>query len=185
MTTTALTRKEIGLHWIVAIGVMGMIGMGLYMTTSEAFGLMPLHESIGAVLFIFILWRTGARLIQGWPERLGNDPRWQRHLALAVHWILIVGTVLMPVSGLTHAIAAGEGFAVFGVELVAVNLDGSGNVHAINAQLSTLGETLHLVGAYVLIAGIVLHIAGALKHHLIDRDGTLRRMLGGTASSLG
>ena len=178
MTTTSLTRKEIALHWIVGIGVMGMLGLGLYMSTFEVRGLMPLHKSIGTVLFVFILWRTCARLIQGWPEKLGNDPKWQRDMALIVHWVLIIGTVLMPVSGMMSSIGGGRGLAVFGVELIAANLDGSGKPQAINAQVSDLGGTLHVVSAYVLIAGIVLHIAGALKHHFIDGDGTLRRMLG-------
>ena len=76
--------------------------------------------------------------------------------------------------------AGGHGFGVFGLELFAPNPDPNNpeNVLALNQTLAQLGHTLHLWFGYIMIAAISLHIIGAVKHHVVDKDGTLRRMLG-------
>jgi cytochrome b561 len=71
----------------------------------------------------------------------------------------------------------GHGISVFGLDLVASNYDKvSGDAVALNENIASLGHTLHDSLTSVLIALIVLHVAGALKHHIIDKDQTIKRM---------
>ncbi len=74
----------------------------------------------------------------------------------------------------------GQGVAVFGLELFARNPDPADpqKVIALDKGLAEFIGTVHFLVGYLLIVCVGLHVAGALKHHLIDRDGTLRRMLG-------
>ena len=178
MSRHTLTKTEISLHWIVALGVLCMLGMGLYMVNTRTFSLMPTHKSIGTLLLLVILWRAGLRLSRGWPTNIATGRAWEHRLATWVHWLLLIGTLLMPISGLITSLAGGRGLSIFGLPLVAANLGPNGKAVALNAGLSDFAGNLHGLAAYLLIAAIALHVAGALKHHLIDRDDTLRRMLG-------
>jgi cytochrome b561 len=86
----------------------------------------------------------------------------------------------MPISGFMLTAMGGHGVPFFGGELIARNPDPANpqEVVALNATLAEVGHALHGWGGYLIIGAVVLHVVGALKHHLIDRDGTLRRMLG-------
>ena len=93
--------------------------------------------------------------------------------------MLIVGTVLMPVSGMLYSGLGGWGIKVFGWVMVAGNKNpATGQTEPIHAGLAELGEFTHEWLGYVLVVVIILHLAGALKHHLFDKDRTLVRMLG-------
>ncbi len=178
MSTTPLTRTEISLHWIVGLGMIAVIAMGLYMTRTEQFALYGLHKSLGMLLFIFILWRAVLRLRMGWPQEVSSGTRMEHGLARVVHWVLILGTIAMPLSGMLDAYMSGRGLTLFGLDLVAANLGDTGRPIAINESLAELGELIHILAAKIVIAAILLHVVGAIKHHIINKDGTLRRMLG-------
>ncbi|OAD20956.1 cytochrome b561, partial [Candidatus Thiomargarita nelsonii] len=93
---------------------------------------------------------------------------------------LIIGTVLIPISGFMMSAMGGHGVDLFGLELVAHNANPMNppEVIPLNASLAQIGHTLHYWAGYILIAAVVLHVIGAFKHHIIDKDGTLQRMLG-------
>jgi cytochrome b561 len=100
-----------------------------------------------------------------------------------IHWVSIIGTIAMPLSGMLDAYMSGRGLNVFGLNLVAANLGDTGRAVAISRNLAELGEVIHVQAANVVtaaIAAIALHVVGALKHHIIDKDNTLRRMAGRT-----
>lgn len=78
------------------------------------------------------------------------------------------------------SVMSGHGASLFGLELIARN-PGSANpveVIALNGVLAAVAHQIHSLAGDILIVGVVLHIAGAYKHPLVDKDGTLRRMLG-------
>lgn len=177
MSTSSLTRTEISLHWIVGLGMIAVIAMGLYMTRAENFALYGVHKSLGIILFGFILWRAVLRLRKGWPEDVSSGNRMEHGVARVIHWVLILGTIAMPLSGILDAYMSGRGLSIFGLDLLAANLGDTGRGIAINKNLAEFGEIIHLVAAKIVIAAIILHVAGAFKHHIIDKDGTLRRML--------
>ncbi|WP_225879666.1 cytochrome b [Abyssogena phaseoliformis symbiont] len=100
--------------------------------------------------------------------------------AKIIHWMLIIGTVMMPISGMLMSGSGGHGLSVFGLELLAINPDewNPGKAIPLSKSLAGLGNTLHGLGGKIMIFSITLHIIGALKHHFIDKDSTLHRMLG-------
>lgn len=179
-TKTKLSRTTIFLHWLLAIMVIIMLGVGVTMTEAEIYSLYPWHKSFGQLVFLIVLVQVIRRWKNGWPEPVSTYSLVERVLARGVHYLLLVGVLLMPVFGFLMSALGGNGVAFFGVQLVARNPDPANlsKVIPLNGPLADLLHTAHGVLGYLLILAVVLHILGALKHHLIDKDGTLRRMLG-------
>lgn len=179
-TQTALSKQTIVLHWIVAIGMIVMLAVGVYMEENKAYELYPLHKSFGVLIVVFVLWRIYWRAKNGWPTPVRQYRPVEIKLSKIVHWLLIVGTILMPISGMMMSGLGGHGIPLFGLELVARNPDPAdpSKVIALNETLAQAGKAMHGLGGNILIAAVLLHIAGALKHHMIDKDNTLKRMIG-------
>ena len=173
-----LSPLSITLHWTVGVLVIGMLALGLIMESFEIFFLYTVHKSIGIILFAVIIWRVWWRALNGWPAPLSEHPRWQRTLARAAHWVLLIGALLMPLSGIVMTLFGGRGLAVFGIPLLAANLDAAGKAIAYSEASAHFAHTVHAIGGKALIAVITLHTAAALWHHFIQHDNTLRRMLG-------
>lgn len=179
-TKEHLSRQTIFLHWTVALGMIGILASGVYMDEFDDYAVYPWHKSFGVLILGFVLWRVVWRWKNGWPEPVRQYDFVESLLASVVHWMLIVGTVLMPISGILMSGFGGYGVPFFGYELIGANPnpDNPSEVIAYSELLSEMGEELHEFGANLLILAIGLHIAGALKHHIIDKDNTLKRMLG-------
>ncbi len=180
MTKEKLSKTTISLHWIVAFAMLVIMAMGIYMHETETFALYPIHKSLGFVALFVILARIAWRMKEGWPEDASDSAEWQKKAARAVHWILITGTALFPVSGLMMSVAGGNGLAVFGMELIArnPNPDNPAKALPLNETLAGLGHVVHNALVPIMVLAIVLHILGAVKHHLVDKDVTVSRMLG-------
>ena len=173
------------LHWLTALLVLTAIPLGWFANqlpydTSEevarkAFAF-SLHKTVGVATFFVGVTRILWALTQARPAPLHPDRRAETWLAGLVHWLLYGSLVLVPLTGWIHH-AASEGFAPiwwpFGQDLLLVPKD---------EALSAAFAGLHIVTKWVLIGAIGLHVAGALKHHVVDRDGTLRRMLPGDST---
>ena len=168
------------LHWIVGLTIIGLLASGVYMTEAGVHALYPWHKAIGFIVLFFVLARVVWRIKNGWPTPIGNNTKFMRGVASVIHWVLILCTVLMPVSGLIGSVIGGHGLSVFGLEVFAPNfsVDDPEKTLPINYELSKAGAMVHFYLGYVLIAAVILHILGALKHHIIDNDSTLKRMLG-------
>lgn len=179
-TKNKLSHLTIALHWIVGLGVIAILAVGFYMETTKAFALYPLHKSFGALIFFFVIARVIWRVMNGWPVPLKDDNKVELLVAKLVHWVLIVGTVLMPISGMVMSAAGGRGVYMFGIELFASNPDvaNPGKVIALNEALAGSAHSAHGTIAWVMVVAIVLHIAGAIKHHHVYKNETLLRMKG-------
>ena len=179
------SKVTIILHWAVALTMIGLLCSGLYMSKTEAWALYPIHKSIGVLIVLLVVPRVLWRIKNGWPKPAGNYSHLENVLAKVVHWVLIIGTVLMPVSGMIMSGLGGHGISVFGLELMANNPDlaNPGQVIPLNGSLASIGHETHEILANLLLASLTLHIIGALKHHVLDKDGTLRRMMGKTISA--
>ncbi len=177
---TKLSCVTVALHWVVGITMIVMLAVGLYMTDFEAYALYPIHKSVGMIVFVIILARVVWRIKQGWPEAASQYKSWEHRLSKIVHWALIIATVLMPVSGMLMSGLGGYGLAVFGLEFLAAtpNPDEAGKMIPINGSIAGAAHETHEIIANVLLLSVLLHVAGALKHHVLDKDGTLKRMLG-------
>ncbi|WP_323770028.1 cytochrome b/b6 domain-containing protein [Antarctobacter sp.] len=170
------------LHWLTAFGILGMIPLGViandlpYDTADQLADkawLFSLHKTVGVALFFIALARILWALIQTKPEPLHPERRAETFAAETVHWLLYGSLVAVPLSGWVHH-AATAGFAP-----IWWPLGQSLPLVPESETLAGIASGLHWVFAWVLVASLVLHIAGAVKHHVIDRDATLRRMLPG------
>ncbi len=166
------------LHWTVALGVIALTTVGLYMTLNEVWPLYIYHKSFAVLLFPIILLRVIWRLKHGWPAPVGHYSLIEQRLAKMTHWLLLILMLLMPISGMIYSGASGHGFGVFGFELFPHQLSEAGEAIAYSESWRNFGQTAHHYLGYLMIAIIFLHLLGALKHHLIDKDETLNRMLG-------
>ena len=175
-----LSTTTVVLHWIVGLSVLGLLTVGIYMDQTHTYALYPLHKSFGVLIFFLIVARVVWRIKNGWPEPVGEYPKAEQLLAKIVHYVLLVGIVLMPISGFLMSAVGGSGVEFFGLEWVARNPDPANPSETVshNSTVSGVAHEMHGIIAYTLIVAIGLHIAGALKHHIVDKDGTLRRMLG-------
>lgn len=179
-TKDKLSLTTRSLHWIIAVCFIALTAVGIYMANTETHSLYSLHKSIGIILFVVILLRVGWRIKQGWPTPAGEYQKIEQLLAKVTHWILLLGTIAMPITGMLYSGMSGHGFGIFGWTIVKGNDDpeSPGEVIPYNELLSAVGEQTHEIIGYTLAVAIVLHIAGACKHHLLDKDRTLLRMLG-------
>lgn len=176
LTKPSLSGTTKLLHIVVALFMITLLTVGIYMSNTETYSLYPIHKSFGAIVLLLALARIFWRVKKGWPTPLGKASKLQLAVAKLVHWLLITATVLYPISGLMMSIAGGHGLSVFGLELVAMNFDAAGEVIAINGTIAGIGHEIHGLLVPVVITAIVLHVAGALKHHVIDKDDTITRM---------
>lgn len=169
-------------HWLTALLIVTLIPLGIYANglpyeTSEELTrkawFFSLHKTMGVTVFFVALARIIWAVSQPKPALLHADRKIESLAAETVHWLLYGSLMLVPLSGWIHH-AATTGFAPiwwpFGQDLPLVPISDS-------VAAATAG--LHIVFERVLVFSIFLHVAGALKHHLIDRDATLRRMLPG------
>lgn len=173
-THSKFTFTTVSLHWIIAIVMIAMLGFGLYLESlprsPEKGELIGLHKSVGALLLILAVARIYWRFLNKFPKPISDLTNWQKTLANVAHWFLILGTVFMPVSGIMMSVGAGFGLSVFGFEVFA-----RGDKIEL---LNQVGHIIHGLGGKLLIAFVLLHIAGAVKHQMIEKDGTISRMLG-------
>lgn len=160
-------------HWITALIILGNGVFGLCMDLAanpmQKINWLALHKSIGltvlALLLLRLLWRAVDKRPQEDPA-----PKWQQLAAHGVHLVLYVLIAAIPLSGWWLNSVAGKPLQFF----KQFNLP---NIAAANDELRHLAHATHEYLFWLLIALLVLHVGGALKHHLMDHDNTLRRML--------
>ena len=176
-TNTASTYGTVtkAFHWLTALLILTVIPLGL-IAEDLAFDaplkvpLFSAHKTLGVIIFFVALARILWALTQTKPGDLHPDRRLETLVAHIVHWLLYVALVVVPLSGWLHH-AATSGFAPIWLPI--------GQSLPFIPQSETLAEIfsgLHWVWSKILIASILLHIAGALKHQIIDKDATLTRM---------
>ena len=161
------------LHWVMAILLIGMLALGLYMAglpiSLEKLKLYGWHKEYGMLVLMLVVLRLAWRLATISPS-LDGLPLFERVGARAVHGAFYFFMFAMPMTGWLITSAAGLSVSFFGLfiipTIIAPNHD----------QLALLGE-IHTWLGYGLIATIILHVAAACKHHFIDKDDILRRML--------
>lgn len=164
------------LHWLVALTVIGLAILGLWMVEltyySPYYRVAPFwHKSIGLALFGVLVFRVLWRLFNVRPAHLPTHKRWEVRLASAVHGLLYLLLFVIVVSGYLISTAKGQGISFFDwFEVPAL-------VSGLPQQEDNAG-VVHFWAAMSVLALVALHALAALKHHVIDRDDTLRRMLG-------
>lgn len=159
-------------HWVIAVLILGLIPVGLGMAQMEnsplKFEIYAMHKSFGLlVLFLGVL-RLLWRFFSPAPEHLETHKPWEVPLAAAAHFWLYICIIGMPLTGWLMSSAAEFPVPFFGAQLP--------HIIGKDENLAGLFGQAHEVLAYTLLFVLALHMAGALKHHVIDKDETLQRM---------
>ncbi len=174
---------SIALHWLVALLVIGQWGLGLVMgefvkDLELKFDLFQLHKSIGFLIFVLVILRLIWRLVQPVPELPATMKPFERRLSHLSHWGFYIILLLMPVAGWVSAATSKivVPTRIFGLFTLP-------NPLGPNPALHEFAEEAHELLAWLLLALLLLHVAAAIKHHVIDKDELLTRMLPGLVRS--
>lgn len=172
------TTTAIALHWLLAIGILAALALGLYMSSLP---LSPLrlklinwHKWLGVTILVLsaarLLWRLGHRPPPDLPA-----PAWQQRAAHLTHLALYALFFAVPLAGWAYSSAAGFPIVWFGVLPLP-------DFVAPDKEFSKTLKEVHEVLSYALAALVALHVAAALKHQLIDHDGLIGRMWPGAGT---
>lgn len=177
-TTARYTATAMVLHWVLGLSLVGLFAFGLYMTglpfSPTRLKYFNWHKWAGMTILLLtaarLLWRATHRPPE-LPEAITRGmPGWQRVAHHGVHHLLYALFFAIPLVGWMYSSAAGFPIVLFG-QIPLPDLVGK------SPELAEALKPWHGWLAYALAALVVLHIAAALKHQLIDRDGLLQRML--------
>ncbi len=162
------------LHWLTAALVIGQIGLIAAHEAADGPAsreFLNLHKSVGLSILVLTLVRLGWRLANPAIPLPETTPRWQKLAARTTHVLFYVFLIAMPLVGWSASSAAGREIVWFGLfEWPLLPIGGGRDV------ARDLME-VHELAAKLLIALVVLHVLGALKHHFVDRDNVLHRMI--------
>ena len=172
-TAPGYTRTAIALHWLAAALIVGNLALGVSMVELP---LSPLklrlfgwHKWIGITVFLV----ASARLVWRYsnpPPPPVAMPEWQRRAAVATHAALYVLMLLIPLSGWIYSSSTG-------VSVVYLGLVPLPDLVPKDKALAAILKAVHVTLNLGLVALVVVHVGAALKHHLVDRDAVLPRML--------
>ena len=165
------------LHWAVALLIVVLIPLGWYMVELDYYDpwandSLELHKGLGMVVLvlapIMIVWQ---HIGQASPAVIARK-RWEVVAAKIAHYLLYALMLVVPATGYVISTSAGAGVSIFGLFVIPAVLSKS-------EPLRDLAIEVHYYVAYAGVALIAFHVVGALKHHFVNRDDTLRRMLRG------
>lgn len=195
MNSSRYTKTAVLLHWLIALGIFVMFGIGWFMADlpkkvpdQASFDLFDLgifswqvdeaisprafyfnlHKSIGITLFALIAIRILWRITHKPPALLASYKAIERKIASGAHHLLYLLMVAVPLTGLIMAIYSKYGLKWFGIDFIA-GLD--------NKPIRELFKEAHEIIGILLLVVVGVHILGALKHKFIDKDETLSRMM--------
>jgi len=166
----------IALHWLVAIAVVATFPLGVYVAdlplSARKSELVAVHKWIGVTVFalmgVRLAWRLGHRP----PPLPAALPPWQRRAAAIAHGGLYALLLAIPLSGWLYSSAAG-------VPTVYLDRWRLPDLVGANDALAAALKRAHQSLNFALLALVVAHVAAAVKHHFVDRNGLLVRMLPG------
>jgi cytochrome b561 len=169
-TTTAMI-----LHWLMAVLIVAGFGLGLIMTDIPGFTPSKLryfswHKWLGITVLMLAAVRLLWRLRHPAPPYASTMPNWQQNAAHHLHLMLYLLFFAVPLSGYFYSLAAGVPVVYLGILPLPVLIEP-------NPGLKPILKALHYWLNMALLASVALHFAAAMKHHFINHDTILKRML--------
>ncbi|WP_440996343.1 cytochrome b [Arhodomonas sp. SL1] len=174
-TPNAYGLVSIILHWLIAVAIIGLFVLGLWMVDlsyyHEWYTTAPeIHKSVGILVGIALVLRLLWRLANPRPAFERGMKAWERIGAVIAHWSTYLLGFVIVASGYLIPTAKGDPISVFGwFELPALQIG--------IANQEDVAGAVHYYAAWLLIAVATVHALAALKHHFVNRDRTLTRML--------
>jgi cytochrome b561 len=181
-SSSRYTVVAIILHWAMALGILGLVGIGLVMVHSNLplprkFELYQLHKSIGVTILLAAFLRLGWRLMHKPPELPAHMPSLERAAAVGGHLVLYFYLFVLPLTGWALVSASVFNIPTFLYGVIPWPhlpiLSTLSNKPPVEAFL----KHVHAYGAWTLIAIFAGHAGAALRHHFINHDDVLLRML--------
>lgn len=177
MTTTAFaqqrySRTAIWLHWLIGLAVIVNIGLAMLtegLPRETHMAAMGVHKALGMLILALTVLRILWRITHKPPPLPAETAGWERLLAKVTHFAFYALLILLPLSGWVWMSAAGRPIDFFGL----------GNLPMITGADKALADVLHErheVLGIAMLALVILHIAGALKHQFLDRNNFVGRM---------
>jgi cytochrome b561 len=169
------TKVAILFHWLIALMIVGAFVMGLVMTDMPGISPTKLkyyswHKWAGVTILALAALRLLWRLTHRAPAYPDTMPGWQKTSANVMHGALYLLMFAVPLSGYFYTLSAGYPVVYFGVLELPVLMGP-------DPALKPVLKEVHFWLNMTLAGAVAAHVAGALKHHFIDRDGVLKRML--------
>ena len=168
------TRTAVALHWAIALLVFAAFPLGVYMhelpLSPDKLRLYSYHKWIGVSIFLLAVLRVTWRSTHRPPPLPAAMPRWEKLAANTVHYLLYALLFAVPLSGWLMSSAKGFQTVWFGVLPLP-------DLLAKNKELGDLLKEVHEILNFTLLGLVFAHIGAALKHHFIERDGILARMI--------
>lgn len=166
------------LHWLSAMAVLGLFGLGWWMVELDYYSpwyqdAPTIHRSVGILLAGVTVLRLVWNQVSQKPAVEGRP--FERKAAISAHHLMYVLLFGLFITGYLISTEKGQGIEVFNwftVPALGELFDGQAD----------LSGTIHYYCAYSLIGLVVIHAGAAIKHHVIDKDNTLRKMTTGVKS---
>ncbi|MBW7957061.1 MAG: cytochrome b/b6 domain-containing protein [Deltaproteobacteria bacterium] len=169
------TLGAIVLHWASAVLIAAAFAIGAYMVTlafsPSKLKLFSYHKWAGITIFLLAVIRLGWRSFNPPPPLPDGMPHWERNAARASHLILYALMLAVPLTG--WLMSSAHGFQTVFLGILPLP-----DLVTRDKALAEWLELVHFVMNKALLAAVAVHIMAALKHHFIDRDDVLRRILG-------
>ncbi len=173
--TTAIT-----LHWLLALAILAMLGVGWYMTglpfSPQRLKLYNWHKWAGMAVLVLSVLRLVWRLMHRpppLPSRVRSAmPQWQRSVHHGTQHLMYALFLAVPLLGWAYSSAAGFPIVFMGWLPLP-------DFVPVSPALADALKPFHGLAAYVLAALVGIHVAAAFKHQFVDRDGLMARMLPG------
>lgn len=161
------------LHWFIAVVVLLMLTSFFLGQVQEKYQSTAylIHKSMGLTVLFLMLVRIAWIFYTGRPDLPRQTPRWERYLSRGVQYSFYVLLILMPLSGWIMSTASQHSPNYFG--LIQLPFPGV----PINKALAKWMAHWHERFAWTLLVLAILHIAGAIKHAICDKDDVLQKML--------
>lgn len=162
------------IHWVTALLIFGLLSVGYYMASldigEDKLAFYALHKSFGLLVLMLAFVRVVWHIVHKKPKSLSTHQRWEKALAHAAHAFLYFVLFALPLSGWVMSSAGEFPVTFFGIPVP--RLMGK------DENIFEFMRESHEIMALILFVVLGLHVAGAFKHHFIDKDATLSRMIG-------
>jgi cytochrome b561 len=173
-TAPCYTATAIALHWLLALLIIGTFSVGVYVSdlpvSPARLKLLTYHKWAGITILALSALRLLWRLTHTPPPLPATAPAWQNQAAHAAHWLLYALFFAVPLAGWLYSSATG--FPILYLGLVQLP-----DLVPKDRELAQTLKDVHAFLAYALAVIVTVHIAAALKHQFVNRDGLLARMM--------
>jgi cytochrome b561 len=166
------SRGAIAFHWVIAALVLFNLWLGLFHDAlPREWKVMPLHKSLGVTILVLSIGRLAWRLMHKPPHFPARMPGWEKAAAKAAHWLFYALLLILPLSGWVFSSDPDRTRVISWFGLLDLP------VLPVSHAVAEAAKEGHEILGWAMAILVAVHILAALRHHLILRDDTLKRIL--------